>query len=133
MIVTDTNVVSYIFSEHELAAWYLPEIESQRALISFATLEELWFGAYNGNWGDRRKNELARHLEQYEVIWPDAELVEICARLRSHRKADGREMSTGDAWIAATALRLNCPLVSHDRDFEEIEGLELISFHSTSR
>ena len=128
MIVTDTNVVSYIFSGHELAALYLPEVESQRTLISFATLEELWFGAYNGNWGDRRKNELALHLEQYEVIWPDAELVEICARLRSHRKADGREMSTGDAWIAATALRLNCPLVSHDLDFEEIDGLKLISF-----
>ncbi len=128
MIVTDTNVVSYIFSGHELAALYLPEVEAQRTLISFATLEELWFGAYNGNWGDRRKNELARHLEQYEVIWPDAELVDICSRLRSHRKADGREMSTSDAWIAATALRLNCPLVSHDLDFEEIDGLKLISF-----
>ena len=81
-------------------------------------------------WGDRRKNELAHHLEQYEVIWPSLELVATCARLRSERKSAGREMQATDAWIAATAIMLNCPLASHDRDFSDIPDLELIQLPS---
>ena len=98
--------------------------------ISFQTLEELWYGAYTKGWGDRRKNELALHLEQYEIIWPSSELVttEVCARLRSERKSVGREMRESDAWIAATAIMLGCgwALASHDHDFSDIPDLELI-------
>ena len=40
-------------------------------------------------------------------------------------------MSTADAWIAATAIRLGCPLATHDRDFSGIDGLELIQAPSS--
>lgn len=33
----------------------------------------------------------------------------------------------GDRWIAATAIRLGAPLVSHDRVFVGAPGLELLS------
>ena len=88
--------------------------------ISFQTLEELWYGAFSRGWGRRRTNELARHLDQYEVIWSGPELVNICARLRSERKAEGRALREADAWIAATAILLDCPLASRDRDFSGI-------------
>jgi predicted nucleic acid-binding protein len=40
----------------------------------------------------------------------------------------GRVIGTADAWIAATALLNNVPLVSHNRrDFEKVTGLKLIS------
>ena len=126
MIVLDTNVVSYIFNNDPAARYYLHQIQDRRALISFQTLEERWFGAYSGGWNERRRNELSSHLRQYEVIWPNAELVDICARLRAERKAAGREIAVADAWIAATALMLDCPLASHDGDFEGIPDLELI-------
>ncbi len=126
MVVVDTNVVSYIFDRDGRAQYYLEQIRGLRALLSFQTLEELWYGAYSGGWGDKRKNELARHLELYEVMWPDPELVDVCAHLRSEGQHDGRRLEVADAWIAATALRLNCPLASHDRDFSGIPSLQLI-------
>ena len=126
MIVLDSNVVSYIFNGDARASWYAQRIRGLRALISFQTLEELWFGALEKNWGDRRKNELARHLEQYEVVWPDTAMVELCARLRRERQRAGRELTTADAWIAATAISLGCPLAAHDRDFSGIPNLELV-------
>ena len=126
MIVLDTSVVSYIFNRDPTARYYQNRIQGRRALISFQTLEEQWYGSYSGGWGEKRKNELANHLRQYEVVWPSDELVEICARLRAERRSAGREIAVADAWIAATALMLGCPLASHDRDFVGIPDLELI-------
>ena len=34
--------------------------------------------------------------------------------------------SSHDEWIAATALWLDCPLATHDRDFTRVDGLALI-------
>ena len=126
LVVVDTNVVSYIFRGDGKAAYYLRRIRDRRALISFQTLEEVWYGAYSAGWGDRRRSELARHLEQYDVVWPNPELVEVCAQLRSQRKSVGRELAVADAWIAATAVLLKCPLASHDGDFSGIPNLQLI-------
>ena len=126
MIVLDTSVVSYIFNGDSRADYYVERIRGLRTFISFQTLEEAWHGAYARGWGNRRKDELAAHLSQYLVIWATAELVDTCARLRSEREKAGRRLEVADAWIAATALLLECPLASHDRDFSAIPGLEFI-------
>ena len=126
MVVLDTNVVSYIFNGDERSRHYRQMIHGHRAIISFQTLEEVWYGAYARNWNRRRQDELSAHLEQYEIVWPGLELADACARLRSERKSAGREIQSADAWIAATAIMLKCPLASHDRDFSGIPDLELL-------
>ncbi len=126
MIVLDTSVVSYIFNRDSRASYYLGRISGDTSAISFQTIEEMWFGAFKGNWGERRRNQLSLHLQQYEIIWPSPELVETCAHLRMDREKAGRRLEVADAWIAATALMLQCPLASHDRDFSDIPGLQFI-------
>ncbi len=126
MIVLDTNVISYIFNGDYRAQHYLPRIRGLRTFLSFQTLEELWFGAYRKGWGARRKNELSQHIEQYEIVWPNFEVVDICAQVRTERESIGHRLEIADAWIAATAIMLKCPLASHDRDFSGISRLELI-------
>ena len=125
-VVLDTSVVSLMFRGDSRAEYYKTQIAGLSPHVSFQTLEELWFGACAKNWGARRKNDLARHLEQYDVVWPTEELVDVCAQLRCARQSAGRRLMNADAWIAATALVLNCPLASHDRDFSGIPDLSLI-------
>lgn len=125
-VVVDTSVVSFIFNNDERSGYYEAQLEGKRLFISFQTLEELKFGAFKADWTARRMNELERHLEAYEIVWVDRELVETCARLRGDRANAGRKLDTADAWIAATALRLKCPLASDDGDFDDIPGLQLI-------
>ena len=67
MIVLDTSVVSLVF-KGERSGFYLPHMAGQRTLVSFQTVEEMWYGAYKAGWGARQKNKLALHLEQYEVV-----------------------------------------------------------------
>ena len=78
------------------------------------------------NWGAARRNRLSQHLAQYDVVWPTPAMVDISANLRSSQEKAGRRLETADAWIAATALMLNCPLASHDGDFDAVAGLQLI-------
>ena len=125
-VVADSNLVSYIARQSPLADHYLPYLEGRHIVISFQTMEEALFGAYLANWGERRVNGLKRQLEQYEVSWPNPDMADLCARLRADRRAAGREIHLADAWVAATALYVDCPLASHDGDFDGIPGLQLI-------
>ena len=126
MIVLDTSVVSLIFRQDPRRDFYLPHLADEPTVIAFQTVEEAWFGAYKAGWGARRRNELTLHLAQYEVVWPDPETVDISANLRVEREQAGRRLNTADAWIAATALRLSCPLAADDGDFDDIPNLTLI-------
>ena len=67
-------------------------------------------------------------MRLYRVVPFHLDMIELFARLRAHRRRIGHEIETGDAWIAATALWLACPVVTHNRrHFEDIPGLEVIS------
>ena len=125
-VVLDTTVLSYIFNRDSRARYYEEGLRGHHLVISFQTLEEAWFGAHQGGWGQGRKYALESHLQRHQVIWPNEQLVEVCARLRADRRAAGRELEMQDAWIASTALYLGCPLASNDGIFVGIPNLELV-------
>ena len=125
-VVLDTGVVSFIFSRDGRAQFYEDRSIAMRPVVSFQTLEELYIWPIRNNWGIRRRNELMQHLDLYAVVWPNLELIRLSAELRNEREKAGRRLNTADAWIAATALTLDCPLAYHDRDFDDIPGLEII-------
>ena len=129
LVVADTNVVSYIFRDDPIGEPYRAALANRRRVISFQTYAELMYGALSSNWGQRRINDLAEHIsDNYGVFGCNRRLVIACARLRAESRRIGRELSTADAWIAATAVLLNCPLLSHDRDFGNLPGLEVIHY-----
>ena len=125
LAVVDTSVVSIIFNSRAKSSAYADLLDGKRAFISFQTLEEGLYGAYLARWGSRRIAELNDHLGLYTVVWPNHELVGIAASIRSCRERAGRKLHVADAWVAATALLLGCPLISDDGDFEDIPDLEL--------
>ncbi len=125
-VVLDTSVVSLLFRNAVQADHFQEEIAGRQPVISFQTHEEALFGAIKRSWGPRRVNQLRRHLDQFEMIGVTPELIDICAHLRSERESVGRPLNTADAWIAASALLLQCPLATTDEDFVGIPDLDLI-------
>ena len=127
-VVVDTSVVSIIFNQARdgRTAFYQSRLAGRQAVVSFQTLEEIYYWPLANGWGERRRNELTQHMDQYEVFWPNLALVEVSSQLRVEREQVGRRLNTADAWIAATAVYLNCPLASDDGDFTDIPNLELI-------
>lgn len=129
-LVVDTDVVSFGFrQDSRYIQFYGPAIQGHRALISFMTAAEMHFGALNRNWGEEKIEQLHRYLRQRYVHCGVTE--EMClqwAALIHDSKRQGRVLKPADAWIAATAIVLDLPLVSHNaKDFQYLSELRLIT------
>ncbi len=71
---------------------------------------------------------MARLLAPYQIAYPDDALCRRWARMVAHHRGLGRPLPFADSWIAATALHLNLPLVTHNpADFRGIDSLTVIS------
>lgn len=67
-------------------------------------------------------------IGRYAVIHTSDALCRVWAHVCTTLMRKGRPISSADAWIAAPALRLDAPLLSHNaQHFEGIERLSLIS------
>ena len=131
-IVVDTGVYNADLGPlSRLAALYEPIVVGRPMFISFQTAAELRYGALRRNWGPARMRKLKARIRQAVTIHSGPELVSIYAQLRVDcQLADhplGQREHDADRWIAATALRLAIPLVTHDRIFRDAPGLMLES------
>lgn len=89
---------------------------------------ELWNWTLTRDWGPRQKSRLLRALKTYSIQHSNIEICEYWAKVMHERQLIGEPMSTTDAWVAATALFLNVPLITHnEKDFRNIKGLTVIS------
>ncbi len=57
-VVVDTSVVSIIYNHDDRTPYYERPLAGRRSLISFQTLEELWFGTHKNDWGSGVKPAL---------------------------------------------------------------------------
>ena len=100
-------------------------------VVSFMTVTELRYGALKAGWGELRRRGLERDLDQFVVVQPDDEMMQLCAdlRVRCERVGHGlgQKIHEADRWKAAAALRLRIPLVSDDSIFVGVDGLLLES------
>ena len=128
-MVVDTDVISFLFKESDNALFYKKTLRPiKKAMISFMTLAELnrWVLAYN--WGAKKKRELNIFLEDFLLYFCDRDLCRRWAQVMETGKKKGRPISVADAWIAATALEIGCPVLTHNaKDYNMIPGLTVLS------
>ena len=126
--IVDTDVVSMLFKGDTRAHAYRPHITGRLLGISFMTLAELERWPLERSWGLNRKLELAQHLTRYAVLPVNRELCGKWADVSFAAKRKGRPIQTADAWIAASALYYQVPLITNNRsDYSVVDGLVLLS------
>jgi predicted nucleic acid-binding protein len=126
--IVDTDVVSMLFKGDTRALAYRPHITGRLLGISFMTLAELERWPLERDWGKGRKLELAQHLTRYVVLPVSRELCGKWAEVSFAAKRKGRPIQTADAWIAASALHYQVPLITNNRtDYSAVDGLVLLS------
>lgn len=132
-VVVDTMVISWLLDEraNPVADRYRALIDATPVVLAFQTVMELRYGALRAGWGDLRRHRLERRIAELSVVRPDDEMITVCAELRQRCRKTGHALGSkihdGDRWIAAAALRLGLPLVSHDAIFKAAPGLELLT------
>ncbi len=132
-LLVDTNIVSYAFKGDDRILLYAEILEDEQLAISFMTAAELFQWTTVRNWGQKRVGQLEAALGSYVHLPSDMELCRLWGKVRAQCRAAGRPISPQDAWIGATALRYELPLVTHDPDdFEAIEGLTILTRKQSS-
>ncbi len=91
----------------------------------------LRYGALSRNWGEMRRGQLERRIARVSVVPIDDDLTRAYAEVKDRCRRAGHALAQkdhdGDRWIAATAIKLEVPLISDDGLFEDVPGLLLIT------
>lgn len=125
-VVCDTTVVSDLRRGGQ-GCTAMTILTQAVKVISVVTIGELRAGAIQAGWGERRRSELEATINAYVHVDVDVETADIWSRLQAECVRLGRNVGLNDLWIAATSVRLHCPVASLDADFERIPGLELVT------
>jgi tRNA(fMet)-specific endonuclease VapC len=127
-LVVDTNIVSYIFKGDSRGALYQKYLDNAVLILSFQTLAELQRWSLERNWGTKQKRALKKLLQGFTVVHSSESLCERYAEVMASARAKGKPILSADAWVAAVALELSIPLVTHNpNDFRGVAGLTLIT------
>ncbi|MGH8930156.1 MAG: PIN domain-containing protein [Egibacteraceae bacterium] len=122
MVPTDKSKLGVVYARH---------LSGRRLIIAYQTVAELRYWALKGGWGDKKLDQLEQSLRRAAIARMDGPLAQAYARLKDRYvragHALGQKEHDGDRWIAATAIRYQIPLISHDGVFYEAPGLELIT------
>ncbi len=97
----------------------------ESAAISIITLGELRAGilaAPDIQSRDRRLYTLER-ISGTTILSVNHRVAQIWAGMRAHLAASGERVSGNDLWIAATAAAAKMPVVTQDRDFYALSGV----------
>ena len=109
-------------------AIYAKRVANKLVAVSFVTVGELLFGAKKRNWGAAKIADLERRLRAAVIVPYDRLLCDTYGRLKAETRTAGIVVADNDMWIAASSVRHNIPLITHNRKhFERIPDLAVIS------
>ncbi|MDX2250439.1 MAG: type II toxin-antitoxin system VapC family toxin [Bacteroidia bacterium] len=123
-VILDTNVViGYFSGDTRLEAilantihWYLP----------VPVVGELLFGARNSARASENIALYQQFIADCHLLTLDAEVADVYSQIRIQLKKDGHPIPENDVWIAATARANQLPLVTFDKHFQYVSGLQLV-------
>ncbi|MFL5833178.1 MAG: PIN domain-containing protein [Solirubrobacterales bacterium] len=117
----DTSVLIAAEEGRALRAEFLPK----SGAISIVTVGELRAGilaAPDIESRDRRLHTLER-ISGTTILSLDHTVAQIWAGMRAYLAASGKGVSGNDLWIAATAAATGMPVITQDRDFYALSGV----------
>lgn len=135
-VILDTDVWSLLTAGRkerrpEIGAWRRA-LEGRPLYISAQTRGEVLFGALKAGWGAQRTALLRSSLAAIGILYPTREIVDAWASIRAECEVTGHPLADkvhmGDAWIAATAVALDMPLLSRDGIFAGVGELQLLQW-----
>lgn len=117
----DTNIIIGLFAND---AGIVNQIQqASRTVVSSVVIGELYYGAYNSTKQEENLLKVTKLVRDVEIIPCDGETSGHYGFIKNHLKKKGKPIPENDIWIAATAKQHQLTLVSRDKHFREIDGL----------
>ena len=125
----DTNIVSHIMQGRDAGMLSrLSQIAVGQTVMSSVTLAELEYGLRRKGQPDRLKKALFQVLLRVDVVPWDEVAARCYGRLCCILEAQGINLSDLDMMIAAHCVATDTTLVSRDKAFQTVAGVEAGKF-----
>jgi len=123
-IALDSNIVIDVLNNKKAIVESLQNY--RKVSLPITVCGELLFGAKNSAKRHLNEQRFRQFIQACQVLNINELVAEEYAEIRKVLKDKGRPLPENDIWIAATCLVNDVPLATHDRHFEEIDGLKLV-------
>ena len=126
--LVDTNILGYFArnSSATLQKRMLTALKKQEVAISAITRAETRFGLALMQADDKRRRTIDLLLNEFSVLPWTLEAADRYGEIAAHLQQTGQPIGEMDTQIAAHALALGQPLVTHNtRPFKRVAGLKL--------
>ncbi len=120
MILLDTSVVVEILRGTEIGKKLSTQLSGKPYALSTLTINELLVGV-----NLRRKEAIKLFIESCNKISVDEEIAYKSVEIEDDLRTQGQLIGKMDIFIAATSIVHRLPLLSMDKDFKKVKGLNL--------
>jgi len=125
-VILDTNGLSAV-ADGEAALEPILRKAAEVA-VPVIVLGEYRYGIQQSRNRQRYEQWLTESIPNYRVLDVDEETARSYATLRSELKQAGTPIPSNDVWIAALCRQHSFPLLSRDRHFDLVGGIERIDW-----
>jgi tRNA(fMet)-specific endonuclease VapC len=125
-VLFDTNAASALI--RQTSALMAALDPSCLVRLPLAAAGELLYGAHHAANTAAQLAKVRAFIGRVRVILPDQETAEMYGRIKAGLRLAGQMIPENDLWIAATALQLSLPLVTQDRHFTSVVGIQVVSW-----
>ena len=125
-MILDTNALSAVADGDA-------SLEPLLQRMSEPSIPVIVLGEYRyGIWQSRERKHyeqwLTEYLPDYRILDVNEETAVHYASVRAEMKKAGTPIPTNDVWIAALCRQYTLPLLSRDRHFDSVNGLQRIEW-----
>ncbi|HWP85247.1 MAG TPA: type II toxin-antitoxin system VapC family toxin [Terriglobia bacterium] len=125
-VALDTNALSAIAdAEPSMARYFKQEGDICLPVI---VLGEFRYGILESRRQAAYERWLAELLLSCRILDLTEETAKLYAQLRLQLKENGRPIPSNDLWIAALCLQHSLPLLSRDRHFDYVKGIQRLGW-----
>jgi predicted nucleic acid-binding protein len=125
-MILDTNAISAL-AEQDKALTELVQV-APRVTVTIISLGEYAFGISQS----RHRAELEAWLDalllKVDILLLEQKTLPFYAEVRCRLKLDGTPIPANDCWIAALAQQHRLPIVSQDRHFDSVKGIQRLGW-----
>ena len=124
--VLDTNAAIALLNGTPEMETFLAEVGE--IYLSSVVLGELYFGAEKSNRVQENIDKVDEVAKRYPVLKTDADTAREYGQIAYVQRSKGRKIPYHDIWIAALARQHNMTLLTRDKHFDTVTGIQLESW-----
>lgn len=125
-MILDTNALSALAAKDpDLHQRLAP---STRVAVTLISLGEYQFGLLGSAYRSELELWLEALLQKVDLLQPNIQTLSHYAAIRHELKTAGTPIPANDVWIAALVRQHGMSIVSRDRHFDLVDGIERVDW-----